>query len=315
VVTAPADYRDHLMAPRLLATSDLHVNRTDNEAVVEGLHPTDPGDWLIVAGDVGDRVEHLRWTMSILTERFARVIWVPGNHELWTPSDEEVDAVGPARYAHLVEVCRSFGVLTPEDEWPVWDPEGVAGGPAWICPLFLLYDYSWRVRPDMVGLDDQAALDAARDAGVVCTDEFLMSSAPHPGPPAWCAERLETSRARLAERPAGMPTVLINHWPLTELPLRILRHPEFALWCGSARTARWHLEYEAAAVVYGHLHLPRTTWEDGVRFEEVSVGYPREWQNHGLVRGPLRQILPAPPEQEHDPFTAWAISKGAPWER
>ena len=36
------------MAPRLLATSDLHVNRTENEAVVEDLHPTDPGDWLIV---------------------------------------------------------------------------------------------------------------------------------------------------------------------------------------------------------------------------------------------------------------------------
>jgi hypothetical protein len=112
-----------------------------------------------------------------------------------------------------------------------------------------------------------------------------------------------------------MPTVLVNHWPLTELPLRILRHPEFALWCGTTQTARWHLEHEAAAVVYGHLHLPRTTWEDGVRFEEVSVGYPREWQHHDLVRGPLRQILPAPPVEERDPFTAWAGSRGAPWGR
>jgi hypothetical protein len=43
---------------------------------------------------------------------------------------------------------------------------------------------------------------------------------------------------------------------------------------------------------YGHLHIPRTTWEDGVRFEEVSLGYPREWRR-GPLRPPLRRILPA----------------------
>ena len=58
----------------------------------------------------------------------------------------------------------------------------------------------------------------------------------------------------------------------------MLRHPEFAQWCGTERTADWHLRYRAAAVVYGHLHIPRTTWYDGVRFEEVSLGYPREWR-------------------------------------
>ena len=48
-----------------------------------------------------------------------------------------------------------------------------------------------------------------------------------------------------------------------------------------------------ACSVYGHLHIPRTTYYDGVRFEEVSVGYPREWERRDA--GPaLRQILPAP---------------------
>ena len=45
--------------------------------------------------------------------------------------------------------------------------------------------------------------------------------------------------------------------------------------------------------VYGHLHIPRTTWYDGVRFEEVSVGYPREWRRRKPYRW-LRQILPDP---------------------
>ncbi len=310
VVTWPPTRLVDPMAPRLLATSDLHVNRTENEAVVEDLHPTDPGDWLIVAGDVGDRIEHLRRTLSTLAERFARVIWVPGNHELWTRRDEEVDAVGPARYAHLVEVCRALGVLTPEDEWPVWEGDGRTGAGVPAVPaLRLLVAACART---WSGSASREALEVAREAGVVCTDEFLMSSDPYPGPPAWCAERLALIRGqRLAARPAGMPTVLVNHWPLTALPLQVLRHPEFALWCGSAghralapsstTRRRWST---------GTCTCPRTTWEDGVRFEEVSVGYPREWQRHGLVRGPLRQILPAPPVADRDPFTAWAVAKG-----
>ena len=35
------------------------------------------------------------------------------------------------------------------------------------------------------------------------------------------------------------------------------------------------------------------TWYDGVRFEEVSVGYPREWRHRASQAGVPRQILPA----------------------
>lgn len=30
---------------------------------------------------------------------------------------------------------------------------------------------------------------------------------------------------------------------------------------------------------YGHLHTPYTAWIDGVRFEEVSLGYHNQWPN------------------------------------
>ncbi len=74
----------------------------------------------------------------------------------------------------------------------------------------------------------------------------------------------------------------------------MLFYPEFALWCGTTETADWHVRYRAMCSVYGHLHIPRTTYYDGVRFEEVSVGYPREWQRRGLPDNVLRQILPVP---------------------
>jgi hypothetical protein len=75
----------------------------------------------------------------------------------------------------------------------------------------------------------------------------------------------------------------------------VLMHPEFAQWCGTVRTADWHVRFRTAVVVYGHLHIPRTTWQDGVRFEEVSLGYPREWQRRRLASPPLRRIMPTSP--------------------
>ena len=90
----------------------------------------------------------------------------------------------------------------------------------------------------------------------------------------------------------GLPTVLVNHWPLTREPTAILRYPEFAQWCGTQATADWHLRFRTAAVVYGHLHIPCTTWHDGVPFREVSLGYPREWQRRAGPPYEPRQVLP-----------------------
>jgi hypothetical protein len=72
-------------------------------------------------------------------------------------------------------------------------------------------------------------------------------------------------------------------------------HPEFAQWCGTELTADWHRRFRAVAAVYGHLHIPRTTWHDGVPFIEVSVGYPREWRTRPKPLPGLRQILPKVP--------------------
>lgn len=263
----------------LYAISDLHVAYKENRRIVEALRPESDSDWLIVAGDVAEQFADVEWALRMLSERFATVIWAPGNHELWTPSRDPVRLRGERRYAHLVELCRSLGVLTPEDEYPTWHGES---GPVTIAPLFVLYDYTFR--PDGAATKEEA-LAIAYEAGVVCTDEMLLHPDPYPSRDAWCAARIERTERRLAA--CQNPTVLINHFPLVREPTRVLRYPEFAQWCGSERTADWHTRFGAVAVVYGHLHIRRTMWHDGVRFEEVSVGYPREWQRRGGVPGPV----------------------------
>ncbi|MEV6813660.1 metallophosphoesterase [Micromonospora sp. NPDC051296] len=270
----------------LLAISDLHVGHPANRAVVTGLRPESPDDWLLVAGDVGDTVADIEWALTLLRHRFGTVVWAPGNHELWTPPSDPVRLRGVDRYQHLVELCRRLGVLTPEDPYPVWQgPDG----PVRVAPLFLLYDHSWR--PE--GLDTpEAALAEAYRTGIVCTDEFLLHPDPYPSRSAWCAQRVAETGRRLAEVDDDLPSVLVNHWPLVREPTRILRYPIFAQWCGTEATADWHRRFRATAVVYGHLHIPRTTWHDGVRFEEVSVGYPREWRPRPVPPA-WRRILPA----------------------
>ena len=82
-----------------------------------------------------------------------------------------------------MQACRDIGVLTPEDPFPVWTGDG---GPAVVAPLFLLYDYSFL--PDGTATAEEG-LEAAYNAGVVCTDEHLLHptltpTAPRGAPPA-----------------------------------------------------------------------------------------------------------------------------------
>lgn len=275
------------MDATLFAVSDLHVSHPENRRVVEGLRPRSQADWLIVCGDVGEAVEEIEWALRLLGERFATVIWVPGNHELWTLPRDRLGLRGERRYRYLVDTCRHLGVITPEDPYPVWNS---AGGPATIVPLFLLYDYTFGLN---IAPTIEAALARAHSAGVVCGDEFLLHPDPYPSRAAWCHARVSESELRLSARDRDVPTVLVSHFPLIDQPTRVLRHPEFAQWCGTRRTADWHRRFQATAVVYGHLHIPRTTWHDGVRFEEVSLGYPRERTRRREHSGNvLRQILP-----------------------
>jgi 3',5'-cyclic AMP phosphodiesterase CpdA len=272
---------------KLYALSDLHLRHEHNRRALESLAPH-PEDWLIVAGDVGETLEELDFACRTLTARFRQVLWVPGNHELWTLPSEPSALRGEARYRQLVSLCRAHGVLTPEDPYPRWPGEGPA---RILAPLFLLYDYSFR--PDDVS--EEGALQWAMDTHVLCTDEALLHPDPYPSRAAWCAARVEHTRARLEALPSDCATVLINHFPLRYEHVRLPRIPRFSLWCGTKKTEDWHTRFRAEVVVTGHLHMPATLWRDGVRFEEVSLGYPQQWTWRGDISRCVREILPGTP--------------------
>ncbi|MFE4518041.1 metallophosphoesterase family protein [Kitasatospora sp. NPDC056783] len=284
-----SDPRSERPAPtggRLLAVSDLHISYQENRDLVEKLQPSHPDDWLLVAGDVAEHTTSIEWALGLLAERFARVVWVPGNHELWTHPEDPVQLRGVARYEHLVERCRRLGVVTPEDPYPLWEGPG---GPVRIAPLFLLYDYSFRAPGTTT---KEASLAAAYESGIVCADERMLHPDPFPDRDSWCRERVRLTEKRLAACDPDVPLVLVNHYPLVRQPTDILWYPEFAQWCGTELTADWHTRFNTAAMIYGHLHIPRLTTYDGVPFTEVSLGYPREWRKRGLPDPLLREVFP-----------------------
>jgi 3',5'-cyclic AMP phosphodiesterase CpdA len=266
----------------LWAISDLHVGYEDNRRGVDALEPM-PEDWLIVAGDTGETPSHLDFVLKTLVPRFAQVIWTVGNHDLWTPPSLPAERRGVSHYERLVKLCRSYGVLTPEDSYAVWPGDGPRTA---IVPTFVLYDYTFR--PDHVSAEDAVAWAAA--SGVRCTDEDLLDPTPHVSRQAWCRDRLAYTRQRLDEIPAGTRLILVNHWPLRYEHAAPPRIPRFSIWCGTRETEDWHRRYPVDTVVYGHLHLRSTKRRDNVLFEEVSLGYPRQWDAGRSLATYLRKL-------------------------
>jgi 3',5'-cyclic AMP phosphodiesterase CpdA len=269
---------------KLYAISDLHLARQSNKQALAAI-PHYPDDWLILAGDVGEKEDDLHYALTILTQRFGRVLWTPGNHDLWTLPSNNSELRGEAKYLRLVSICRDYGVLTPEDPYILWPGPGPA---CLLTPLFILYDYTFR--PDHVAAED--AVEWAVQSGVLCADEALLHPAPYPSRAAWCAARCDYTEKRLAAASLQAPLILINHFPLRQDLVRLARIPRFSLWCGTRRTEEWHTRFPVLSVIYGHLHIRATDYRDGVRFEEVSLGYPSQWDHEQGIQAYMREILP-----------------------
>ena len=281
---------------KLYAISDIHLGFALNRQAFATLS-RHSDDWLILGGDVGETTAHLELALRIATERFAKVLWVPGNHDLWSTGVGADAARGEQKYRTLVGLCREYGVLTPEDPFAIWPG---AAGPHIIALLFLLYDYSFRP----ADVTEEGAVRWAMESGVLCADEQFLHPDPHPSRQAWCRLRCAAAERRLRIAAAEHPLILVNHFPLRRELVRLRRIPRFSIWCGTTRTEDWHRRFNARVVVSGHLHIPTTTWSDGVRFEEVSLGYPRQRRTERHVDEYLREILPgAPtPQRSADPI-------------
>ena len=265
--------------PRLLAVSGLQVAHQGNTDIVSRLRSAHPGDWLLVAGDVAEESRGVLDVLAALRQRFARVIWVPGNHELWTHPLDRDDRRGLERYEHLVQGCRHRDVLTPEEPYPTW--QGTEQQFA-VVPCLLLYDFTFR--GGAASAEDALAL--AREVGHVFVDDYLLHRDLYPSVADWTRQRARLTEERLSRLPADRPITLLNHYPVLQQHARVMGSEHLPLWCGTEATEPWLVRFPIKAVVCGHLHIPTSASEGDVAFEEVSCGYPREHDRRCPLRRP-----------------------------
>ncbi len=107
----------------LLAISDVHVGYPENRGIVERIRPRSETDWLLLPGDVSEKVADFEWVLGTLASRFAKVVWAPGNHDLWTHPSETVQLAAWNALRTPREGGRDLGVVTLED------PLSDLGGP------------------------------------------------------------------------------------------------------------------------------------------------------------------------------------------
>lgn len=270
------------MTVRLLALSDLHADAAANRAWLDNLSATDyVGDVLLLAGDVSHDLARLARTLEFLRARFAEVVFVPGNHDLWVRDDDPGDSL--VKFRQVMALCQELDIRTA----PL-----TAGGAVRIVPLL-----GWYTRPaegpdslfvPKPGEDRTARLwrdDRYIDwrslpAGVAPTPYFLSLNAQH------------------LEPPPGVPVISMSHF----LPRRELifgpappsgsgtdrrsmaeRAFNFSRVAGTSGLERQIRRIGAMVHVYGHQHRNRRRWLDGVLYVSQCLGYPHE-RRRGLIR-------------------------------
>ena len=278
---------------RLLAVSDLHVSHPRNRKWVADLPPGSPGDWLLVAGDLAEKVEDIEWTLRTLRSCYGTVVWVPGNHDLWAHPRDPVKLRGEARYQHLVALCRDLGVITPGGPLPGVDRRRRPGGDRPAVPALRLHvppgRHQHQGRGAGPGLPDRRG---RRRRAASCTPTRTRAGRPGARPASTRPCRGWRPSTRICRR-SWSATSRSPESPLGSCAIRCSRsgaapsRPRTGT--GASAPSRWST---ATCTSRGRC------FQDGVRFEEVSLGYPYEQDRHPETPAPADPDPAARPCQD-----------------
>lgn len=260
---------------RIFALSDLHADYEPNARWLRNLSLYDyQGDVLILAGDITDSLPLLEWCLRLVARRFRKVLFVPGNHELWTLRDRpRVDSY--EKFERVRELAQDSGVSM--------DTFRVAG--LSIVPLFSWYDYSFGVPSNdlkelwmdfracvwpppadvreiaakFLALNESALNESALDESALNDSSLNQSTSDDP--------------------PRPHKVISFSHF-LPRFELVPQRTPAFKLDL-SPILGTLHLDHQVRRLrstlhVYGHSHVNRRLVISGVTYVNNAFGYPHE---------------------------------------
>jgi Icc-related predicted phosphoesterase len=274
------------------AVSDLHVDFPANMRWVESI-PTGAytQDTLVVAGDVSDNLHRLGHALAMLRERFARVFFVPGNHELWCRRGYPDDSL--EKFDQVLSLCKALDVTTT----PTRLSSAHNDDAIWVVPL-----HSWYVMPEE-GDDGLYIEKPGEDPELTGWADLHFFRWPESRSHVRPADLFLDLNERHLDQSVDAPVLSFSHFlPRTEL-LRhsaeererlganpVDPHPEFnfSRVAGCRRIENQLRRIGSRIHVYGHQHRNRWREIDGVLYVSNCLGYPGERREAG---GAARRLL------------------------
>ncbi|KAK1257097.1 hypothetical protein QJS04_geneDACA019240 [Acorus gramineus] len=260
---------------RVFVVSDLHTDYSENMEWVKRLSKKRfKNDVLIVAGDVAETYKNFLSTLSALKDRFRKVFYVPGNHDLWCRREGETFVDSLEKLDALLDGCRVIGVETR--------PQMVED--LGIIPLFSWYHQSFDKEKDVTGVRIPSLEMACKDFHA-CKWPSELS-----GKDITLAQYFdmmnEKNRDAIEEiKSSSCNIITFSHFvPRQELcpEKRMLFYPNLPKIIGSNlledRLRSIHGTHGSAQAchVFGHTHFCWDAMLDGIRYVQAPLAYPRE---------------------------------------
>lgn len=252
----------------MYAVSDIHVDYPQNLEWVLGLDCQGyQADVLLLAGDVSEDMMLLERVLRGCVERFAKVMFVPGNHDLWVRRCTHDCSL--AKFEGILKLCSELGVATEPFEYA-----GVE-----FLPLFSWYDFSF-------GSIDRSLRLGWRDFYACSWPESLPDSHAitryfhelNSGVFEWIKTR-SAHRDRECHGLAPNPRITCSHFlPAIELMPSWVPESKRTVYpvLGSVELGAQVRRLAPDVHVYGHSHVNQTIKIDSTHYVNNAFATPRE---------------------------------------
>jgi predicted phosphodiesterase len=238
---------------RIFALSDIHVDYDVNANWIANLSCSEyQDDVLILAGDVTDARRLLAWCVSTLAKRFYKVLFVPGNHDLWVLREDR-EKKSLQKFDEVCALVESSGA-----SMQVFHERGLS-----IFPMLGWYDYSFGDPSEelkSIWMDYRACRWPSGFTDQDVAAHFAALNSKHIRVPSDKAITYSHFLPRVDLMPGFVPEA------------RRLLYPVL----GSAQLDRQLRQFNPDIHVYGHSHINRMVTIDGVTYINNAFGYPSE---------------------------------------
>jgi len=237
---------------KVYTVSDIHVDYEENFNWLNSISDYDyQDDILILAGDISDNLLLIGKTFNILKKKFKKVIFVPGNHDLWVKRNKIKDSL--TSFNIILGIAEKSGIETGP----------VTIGSLSVVPLFGWYDFSFGVpSKELISmwLDFQACIWPENYDEKKITKFFLSLN----------EKNLGIKNEYIISFSHFLP--LIDIMPdFIPLPMRVI-YPAL----GSKMLDEQIRTLKSDIHIYGHSHVNVRTQMNGVLYINNAFGYPAE---------------------------------------